>query len=81
MRSQPIFLQSTHSFPLDTVQFTLYNTFIHMKRAHQIKRDQKWYSLISTSQTSISQLAKMTGYHRNTISNAVNKIRKANEQK
>lgn len=52
-----------------------------MKRAHQIKRDQKWYSLISTSQTSISQLAKMTGYHRNTISNAVNKIRKANEQK
>lgn len=51
-----------------------------MNRAHQQKRDQHWFSLVSLGIMSIKDLAQLSGVHRNTISNAVNKIRKQRKE-
>jgi hypothetical protein len=52
-----------------------------MKKAQQLKRDMRWYYLNKTQGITIEALAYNSGYHRNTVSRAINKIRRTVRQK
>ncbi len=44
---------------------------IPMKRAKQQQRDRKWYALVMSGEATITEIAKTSGHHRNTVSRAV----------
>jgi len=48
-----------------------------MNRTHQNKRDSKWAQLHSNEHKTIDEIAKIAGYHRNTVSRGISKINKA----
>lgn len=47
-----------------------------MKRAHQNKRDDKWAQLHINEHKTNEEIAKMAGYHRNTVSRGIRKIKR-----